>query len=900
MDNKRGYARYAVIALFVILAVISAILFPKVRINYSISDYLDESTDTKISLGIIEREFGMTGSLNVIIRDTDAETAKSAVERIKAIPNVLNVMFDESAPTSFKDGNALITVMINGDDTSDEAAEVYESVKTALAEYKNVSYSGGVASSLALRDTIMTEMVFILAVSLVLVAIILLITSKSWLEPIILLFASGFAVVINLGTNIIFGEISYITNSVAAILQLALSIDYSIVMLHTYRAEKEKTLDSVEAMLNSIKKVSSPVSASALTTVAGLIALLFMTFTIGFDIGIVLIKGIVISAVTALTLLPALILVLEKPMKRLEKKEFIPKGELFCKLSFKCGKVIAPVALIVVVGAMLLQTLNVYSFSEPSASNESDTFGNNSTVLVLYKKGENDFENEKLFAERLSQYKKSDGASPVNSFTAYSNTVREEYDVDKAVNALGVNRGDAEMLFAMYHLTNDGSCVKLTPSQLAHFTAELLKNDPDVQGIIDYSVTQTVDMLLDISELMSKENTAQEFYDAAISLGGNIELDDIKTLYNRYGKKSIVGHELVSFALDKYSIIINAEAEKQLEDMLTVHSFFADTEKYGYKQMTKKLNGTVKSIKSIDVDITLSEDIISGVYVKYAVNNGLNLNEPVMAYELLDFLATNVETNELLRLKINDEMKAMISDAQTQMKSAEELFIGNNYSRMLLTVDLPVESKDTTEFVEHVSSLTKEIFGFDSYVAGELASTYDLQMTFASDNTFISIFTVVSVFLIVMLIFRSLSLPVILVAVIQGAIWIALSIWLAIGEPLFFMSYIMSNCILMGATIDYGILMSSNYVSLRKTLDKREALRRSVDAAMPTVFSSGTIMTVCGFVIGAIASQRAISSTGTLIGIGTLVSVTMITVVLPSALCLLDGFIMKLSLKKKN
>ena len=120
-----------------------------------------------------------------------------------------------------------------------------------------------------------------------------------------------------------------------------------------------------------------------------------------------------------------------------------------------------------------------------------------------------------------------------------------------------------------------------------------------------------------------------------------------------------------------------------------------------------------------------------------------------------------------------------------------------------------------------------------------------------------------------------------------------------LGDGIFFMSYIVTTCILMGATIDYGILMSSNYVAYRQTNDRATALRLSVEAAMPTVFSSGLILTVCGFVIHFISSQNSISTVGLLIGIGTICSVVMITVVLPSVLYRLDAFVLKLSIRKK-
>ena len=149
-----------------------------------------------------------------------------------------------------------------------------------------------------------------------------------------------------------------------------------------------------------------------------------------------------------------------------------------------------------------------------------------------------------------------------------------------------------------------------------------------------------------------------------------------------------------------------------------------------------------------------------------------------------------------------------------------------------------------------------------------------------------------------MVVFRSLSLPVLLVAIIQGAIWICMSTSLLTG-PMFFMSYIITNCILMGATIDYGILMSTTYVEYRATLDKKESLAKALEIALPTVFTSGLILTICGFVVGMISSQNSIATVGILLGKGTLVSIVMITLVLPSVLYLLDKFILKLTMKNK-
>ena len=312
--------------------------------------------------------------------------------------------------------------------------------------------------------------------------------------------------------------------------------------------------------------------------------------------------------------------------------------------------------------------------------------------------------------------------------------------------------------------------------------------------------------------------------------------------------------------------------------------------------MYEKLNVLQKEIRSdLTPSSALDPDKISGVYIKYAIEKGNALTDPIMACDLLDFVSGHMDTNTLLMQKMSAENRKKVADAQVDIAKAEDLFLGEQYARMLLSVNLPNESADTTEFVAFLSDQVRETFGNDAYITGEVVSTYDLQQSFDRDNLFITVFTLISIFVIVMLIFRSLSLPVIPVAVIQGAIFIAMSTQL-LGNGLFFMSYIVATCILMGATIDYGILMS---VAYRADYDKKEALARSVEAAMPTVFTSGLILTVCGVVIHFISSQNSISTVGLLIGIGTICSVLMITVVLPSVLYLLDRFVLKLSMKKR-
>jgi predicted RND superfamily exporter protein len=391
--------KYVILALFLLASILSVVFMGRVTINYDISEYLDDSTETKISLGIINKEFGATGNVQVMIENIDRESASAVRDTLASIPNVLTVSFDPDSENSYKDGNALFVILADGNEYSAVGRQVVEDVKAALdSEFSGrIHYGGAIVEKAKLRAAIEGEIPFILVISVCLAIAIMLLTSKSWLEPFVLLTVSGVAILLNMGTNALLGEISYITNAVSAILQLALSIDYSIVLLHAYRAEKLTESDHSAAMGKAVKSVMKPVSASALTTVAGLLALLFMSFRIGFDIGTVLMKGIVISAITSLTLLPAVVLLLDKLMCATEKKTLVFRGRGFCKLSFRAGALVVPVAVLLIVASAFLQARNAYSFTDKNSGNEtiSEAFGQNSAIVIVYPHNENNIEYEK-------------------------------------------------------------------------------------------------------------------------------------------------------------------------------------------------------------------------------------------------------------------------------------------------------------------------------------------------------------------------------------------------------------------------------------------------------------------------------------------------------------------------
>ena len=1101
--------KYVIIGLFILFSIISVSLISTIAINYNISDYLDEATDTKISLVIMEEEFGLISNVQVMVKDVSPEEAEEIKSTIKTIENIIFVNFSAQNTDYYKDGDALFVVLVEGNEYSDTAKDALANIEETLGERygERLQLGGTVMEKKLLRAAIQGEIMLILVISICLVAVLMLITAASWIEPLVLLAASGIAVLLNMGTNAIFGEISYITNAIAAILQLALSMDYSIVLLHSYREHKQTAETKEIAMLGAIKEVVKPVSASALTTIAGLLALLFMSFTIGFDIGSVLMKSIVISAITSLTLLPALLLIFDALMVKTAKRDLKFKGEKIANASLGAGKFIVPIALILVAVCCVVNFNARYNFVDSSNSNPeiSETFGDSGTLIVLFKNCEDAEEKEKLLIELVSAYKKENGDGVLKSSVAYSSTIGQVFDVEKASRDLGLSLDDAKLLFTIYRFTEDSSPVKMDFDTFCEFATDLINNDPDAEGFADEKMLNMLGMIEDFDAMLQGEYTAEELYRAISEIemldGMTLDLASIEQIYGtKFFDKTttpyvhfatmldylinsgMIDEELanelkrlpetykmigsLSFELEdpdrdikfgdlpalkkKYNLNVKDDAfsflwddlglkakdsikfadlfnflienhkdkfpdniknslskfestdyrylyetkaafdkafssvctyktfmptllglveqatgtrpdlgdetkltqqmqqlyimyfmengmipdekmgciefleyvleladtnlviaerlpegacerlEKLIRDADRLSAFLGNEGEFEYLEMKEHIVSFADSLESLDITVNLSDVAMMGLYVKYSVANDVLKTGEISATDLLEFVLDAADTNELLKDRISDDMRDTITESKENMASAEALLRAENYSRILLTVTLPPESEESARFVEFLSKNVKEIFGDEAYVAGEIATTNDLTKAFDDDNKLISIFTVVSIFVIIMIVFKSLSLPVILVAIIQGAIWISMAATTLMGGAMFFMSYIMSMCILMGATIDYGILLSTNYVRARATKDKREALYEALDGALPTIFTSGLILMVCGAVVGFVASQTSISSVGFLLFRGTLVSVLMITMVLPALLYVLDKIVIELTLKTKT
>ncbi len=393
--------RKAFYLIFVLACIYSVISIPKVKINQEISSYLPESTETRIGLNIMEEEFKTFGTAQIMISNITYERAEKIKRYIEKQPNVLRVTF-ENTPKYYINSSALIIVSF--DNVKDDAGvlKTMENIKSHLSGY-DVYIVSEVGDDFS--KVLESQMRVILILSAIVIVAVLIFTSKSYLEIVVFLIVFAVAGILNMGTNYWFGEISFVTKSIAIILQLALAVDYAIILCHRFMEEMEH-LNPHDAIVKSLSKAIIEISSSSLTTISGLIALTTMQFRIGADMGIVLIKGILFSLITVFLLMPGLLLMLSKGIQKTTHKNFVPKITLIGKAVIKTKYILLPAFLVVFVFAIIYSSKAEYVFSMKYIDTENksvnriaqdkidQTFGTKNNLAIIVPKGNYSYEKQ--------------------------------------------------------------------------------------------------------------------------------------------------------------------------------------------------------------------------------------------------------------------------------------------------------------------------------------------------------------------------------------------------------------------------------------------------------------------------------------------------------------------------
>lgn len=727
--------------LFAIGIIFSLISSKWVKVENSLAAYLPDTTETRIGLDLMEDQFTTYGTAKVMVTNINKETADEIADRLEEDPEISMLTYDDSSD-HFNNFSALYDITFAYLEDDDRALEALEKVKQDLDGYDiYVSTSMGDAAA----EQINKEMQVVSVIVAIIVLSVLIFTSQTYAEVPVLILTFGASAILSAGTNFLMGTISFVSDSVTIVLQLALSVDYAVIFCNRYK-EEHQLLDIREADIVALSKSIPEISSSCMTTVGGLLAMMFMQYGIGSDMAVCLIKAIFFSLMSVFLLMPGLLMIFGPLMDKTKHKNFVPKISFVGKMDYRTRHIMPVLFLAVVAAAFFLQNkcpyVYGYSLLETPVKNDTqiaderirESFGENNFVALLVPAGS--YETEKKMLKDLES--------------------RTEVD----------------------------HCVGLS----------------NTEAMDGYMLTDKL--------------TAREFSELL-----DLDYEEAQLLYTAYA--------------------VNDENYAKLVNGLSSYS-----------------------IPLIDIIMFLYDEVEEG-YVS-----------------------------------LDDDMYDTLKDAHDQMKIAQDQLQGEDYSRMLVYLNLPQEGDETFAFLDEMHKVAGSYYPDGNVIiVGEPTSQYDLNKTFDRDNIVVSVGSILIVLAVLLFTFMSAGMPVLLIAVIQGAIWINFAFPTIQKTNIFFMSELIVSSIQMGANIDYAIVISGRFNELRDKMPKKEAIIETLNFAFPTIVTSGSMMALAGVFIGQLSSDGAISGIGQCLGRGTIISIFLVMFVLPQILLIGEKVIEKTSFK---
>ena len=521
-----------------------------VKVENDITTYLPEDTETRQGLTVMNDNFVTYGTARVMVSNVTYETAENICSDLESVDGVTSVDFDDTTD-HYKSASALFSVTFDGTTTDDISVHALHTIRDMLAGYDTyIDTEVGVDTSADLQS----EMSVILVLAAIVIVLVLTLTSRSYAEVPVLIMTFGAAALLNMGTNFLCGTISFISNSVTVILQLALAIDYAIILCHRFSDEHE-TKDTREACIAALSKAIPEISSSSLTTISGLGALAFMHFGIGRDMATVLIKAILFSLLSVFTLMPGLLMLFSKKIDATRHKNLIPKITFLGKFDVATRFIVPPIfAVVVVVTAVLANKCPYcYSYTDLVTAKQSEsqiahqkiknTFGVNNMVAVIVPTGDYDSERQLLKdLDSCAEVKSTQGLANIDAMDGYK--LADALTPRQMSELAGLDYEVAEALYAAYAV-DQNEYGKL------------------ISGLGDYKVP-----LFDMFMFLQRE-----MKDGNITLDGDIQ-ETLDNLFEQLNKAQL---QLQS---DKYSRLVvylnlPEESDETMDFLDTMHALIA-------------------------------------------------------------------------------------------------------------------------------------------------------------------------------------------------------------------------------------------------------------------------------------------------------------------------------------
>ena len=553
VDKRKGFY-----LIFIVLCVFCVLPMNKVKVNNDLTTYLPDTTETRRGLDLMDEEFITYGTARILVCNVTFDEAQKLADSIEEMDGVSMLDFDDTKD-HYHDMEALLSVTFDDEADVESTQEHLNEVLDALSGY-DVYYSSDIGQEERDADDLNNDMIVILLLAAVVIVAVLLFTSTTYAEIPVYLTTFIVAAILNKGTNYWFGTISFVTNSIAVVLQLGLAVDYAIILAHRFMEEHEDK-DARDAVIAALSKAIPEISSSSLTTISGMVAMMFMQFRIGYDMGIILAKSIIFSMVAVFFLMPGLLLTFSKAIDNTHHKSFVPKITAVGKFCVATRYIVPPILLVGVVAAFLLSNKAnyVYDVNTLEASSMSDNkfsvsmvnreFGEVNQLAVIVPNGDYEKEAQALKAlEKLDVVDSCMGLANIEAMDGYMLT--ETLTPRQFAELIDLDVEVAELLYSAYAL-NQSDYGAL------------------VSGVTDYEVP-FIDMFLFI-------------YDQKES--GNITLDDDleETLSDAYSQISIAKNQLLGEDNTRFVLELNvpyegAQTTAALEEIRNIVSKFYNAE----------------------------------------------------------------------------------------------------------------------------------------------------------------------------------------------------------------------------------------------------------------------------------------------------------------------------------
>lgn len=671
-------ARYVFLTLFVILAIFSLYLGTKVNINEDIMKYLPETSEIKIGKDIMDEEFIEQDSsvLNVMFKGLSDTEKEDTLKKLESINGVSSVLYENTDEYN-RDKYTLYVLNVDDYDHSKTAENVYNEVN----EMKPEAMSGSIYS-----EWKPVLQIWIVVVAIAMAMIILTILSESYIEPWLYLISIGVAVFINKGTNIIFPSVSNITDSIVAILQLALSMDYSIMLSNRYRQEREKEKDKTKAMKNALYNSFKAILSSSITTVVGLLALVFMSFTIGRDLGLVLAKGVVLSLVSIFFCLPGLLVLCDKLIMNSKKKtiNFNLKG--LGKYSYKTRWVQLVFIIVSFIAAYILKGNIGILYTGTQQDEVGKHFPSTNQIAIIY---------ENKYDEIITKYCKSiEDDEKANQVLCYGNTINEKLaynELNQKFKDLGQDTEIDDYLIKIiyYNYYNKNTKDSMTLSEFTKFIKSDVYSNEKVSESIDDNIKENMDLL---ENFATKDNVNQKRTASEIANILDMNESDANDLLIYYNSKNLDTKmsikDFVNFMINEVSVDPNYGSSVDANTLASLKQLqpFINTNTINKQMTSNEIANTFGIDKSLVDQLFLfyrtTQDSKSTMTINEFANVALNMSNQDAYKDMFD--ESTIKSLNMLSTLSSEQIIANELDVSSMKTSLNNLGLSLDDNTMSL------------------------------------------------------------------------------------------------------------------------------------------------------------------------------------------------------------------------